>query len=62
MTHSAILMRTSNFGAKAEQYVLIFFFAENVLKMFLNLHGIMLQTLYHLMTLMVWKLFWNSYK
>ena len=51
MIHSAILMRTSNFGAKAERsYIFLRYEAENVLKMFLKLHGIMLQTLYHLMT------------
>ena len=56
-------IRTSNFGAKAERSD-IFLRSEvehNVLNMFLNLHGIP-QKLYHLMTLMMWKLFWNRCK
>ena len=37
MTHSAILKRTSNFGAKAERsYIFLRFETENVLKMFLK--------------------------
>ena len=66
-------IRTSNFRAEAEHsYIFLRFEAENVLKMFLNLHGTRYfnkskvreckvnyldNTTYHLMTLMIWKLF-----
>ena len=67
-------MRTSNFRAEAEHSFFLRFEAENVVKMFLNLHGTQYfsksklreyeinyldNTLNHLMTLMMWKLFWN---
>ena len=64
-------IRTSNFDAEAERsYIFWRFEAETFLKMFLNLPGIVLRlttliihrTLYHLMTLMVSKSFWNNYE
>ena len=54
-------IRTSNFDAEAERsYIFWRFEAETFLKMFLNL--IIHRTLYHLMTLMVSKSFWNNYE
>ena len=44
LSYTLFSIRTSNFGAEAERsYIFLRFEAENVLKTFLNLHGIINQ-------------------